>query len=189
MSGNGNAERSETAPTTAEASPTDGIWQSESEELMAISRMHTRGGNEAPGVGDHTAEIEELERRLREQAERNIELDTEVLYLVQELAVRRDFIAHLENELEAIHAFAGRQVELSAEFVEYQNRISHRMVDHLVDIIHRTPWLYRPLKQLGRVAAALTTTSRQRPETSWQAHPIRSDVSGDPDTAKEGGER
>jgi hypothetical protein len=76
-----------------------------------------------------------------------------VRYLLQELAIAKEFIAHLESQNESLHAF-------SAEFAAYRTRISHRVVDRLVTWVHRLPWLHRPLKTIGRAAVLLVRGSR-----------------------------
>ncbi|HXQ60711.1 MAG TPA: hypothetical protein VN796_00185 [Acidimicrobiales bacterium] len=129
---------------------------------MSIS--HIQGGDVggASPIPGQAPDVLELERRLREQTAANAQLDDEVRYLLQELVIRKEFIAQLEGELESLHSFAGRHVELSTEFAAYRRRIPHRTVDRLVDAIHRLPWLYRPLQQLGRVVVAIARRSRAR---------------------------
>ncbi len=138
---------------------------------MSIS--HIQGGDVAgaSSLSGQGPDVLELERRLREQTEINAQLDDEVRYLLQELVIRKEFIVQLEGELESLHSFAGRHVELSTEFAAYRTRIPHRTVDRLVDAIHRFPWLYRPLRQLGRMAVAVARRSR-----SGTALPRRTDA-------------
>jgi hypothetical protein len=127
--------------------------QPEGEDLTSITRIEGSDTHDTPTSPDQA--IRELERRLREQAEHNARLDTEVRYLLQELAIRKEFITHIESQIDSMHALAG-------EFVAYRARISHRFVDRLVARVHRLPWLYRPLKRIGRAAVLIVTSSRPR---------------------------
>ena len=126
-------------------------------------------GDDSPSAFDRSQTVEELELRLREQVTDNARLDTELRYLLQDLAVRKEFIARLEGELESMHAVAGRQIELVAEFSAYRARISHRIVDGFVMRIHRLPWVYRPLKWLSRAANAIATGSSMHHSTAPNA--------------------
>jgi hypothetical protein len=144
---------------------------SESEELMSISTVPIEE-NAEPARRDESKELHELNLRLREQTAQNAELDAEVRYLLQELAVRKQFTAELEQELESIHAFAGQQLELVAEYTAYRRRTSHRVVDRAVREIHRLPWLYRPLRLVGRMAVALASRSMTRAASPSAEDPI-----------------
>jgi len=121
---------------------------------MTLSPTQSGAGDYATVIPDASPATQELECRLREQTALNRELDDDVRYLSQELEVRKEFIAHLETELQSMHEFAGRQLEAVAEYSAYRSRISHRVIDRLITMIHRRPWLYRPLRQLARVAVA-----------------------------------
>jgi hypothetical protein len=120
----------------------------------------------ATKVEDQAAAIEELQRRLREQTAQNAQLDAELRYLLQELAIRKEFIAELEQELQSMHATSGEHGELIVEFSAYRGRISHRIVDHLVDSVHRRPWIYRPLRLLSRGLLALASRAHARTANS-----------------------
>jgi len=85
----------------------------------------------------------ELEQRLREQAERNAQLDTEVRYLLQELGHPQRIYRP------APKPSSTRLMPAAGEFAAYRARISYRIVDRLATWVHRLPWLYRPLKRLG----------------------------------------
>ncbi len=139
---------------------------------MSIS--HT---DRAP-FSDQSPAVQELEQRLREQAERNAQLDTEVRYLLQELAIRKEFIAQLEAELDSAHAAAG-------EFAAYRARISYRIVDRLATWVHRLPWLYRPLKRLGRIAAVSVNGSKgqKAPPSSSVQKPLGDEEGAEPPVA------
>jgi hypothetical protein len=113
--------------------------------------------NAGPAGPDESKKVHELTLRLREQTAANAKLDAEVRYLLQELAVRKQFTAELEQELHSIHALAGQQCELVAEYTAYRQRTSHRVVDRLVREVHRFPWLYRPLRRVGRVVVAVAS--------------------------------
>jgi hypothetical protein len=129
---------------------------------MSISPIQGNGAHESLVTPDQSPAGQELGRRLREQVEINAQLDTEVRYLLQELAIRKEFIAQLESERVAIHALAERQGELVQEFDAYRNRIAHRIIDRLVVGIHRRSWLYKPMRRGARVAIAVARYSRSR---------------------------
>jgi hypothetical protein len=98
------------------------------------------------GDGDLQATSErlrELDLRLRQQVVQNAELDVELRYVRQELAIRNEFITALEGELASERA-------LNADFAAYRDRLSHRIVDRTVSAVRRLPWLSRVLTQLRR---------------------------------------
>lgn len=99
-----------------------------------------------PGEGDQSEpsdRIRELDLRLRQQVAQNAELDVELRFVRQELAIRNAFITALEDELASERA-------LNAEFAAYRDRISHRLVDRTVSAVRRLPWLSRALTKLRR---------------------------------------
>lgn len=130
---------------------------------MSISRIQGNGAHESIAASPHSPTDQELERRLCQQVEHNAQLDTEVRYLLQELAIRKEFIAQLEAERVSIHALAERQGELLEEFAAYRARMSHRIIDRVVAGIHRRPWLYRPLRQGARITIVVAKRWRSRP--------------------------
>jgi hypothetical protein len=117
---------------------------------MSISSSDS--ANHGATAGTPASEAGELNRRLREQVAINAELDAEVHYLQQELAVRQEFVAHLEQQLTTAHVLDSHDRAVDAEFAAYRDRISHRTVDRLVASVHRLPWLYRSLRAVGRLA-------------------------------------
>lgn len=160
MSGDVSAERVDRSGNPDERSPTaETVSKSKSEELLEVAHIDGSGAGVVPVAADEPPSAEELERRLHEQVENNALLDSEVRYLMEELAVRQEFIRYLEDELASIHTFAGRQVELATEFAAYRSRISHRIVDRFVNAIHRVSWLRRSLKPVGRVVKAIAARS------------------------------
>jgi hypothetical protein len=155
--------------TTAEPgdlSSTDGAAAaSDPEDEMSISSTGTRESEDSV-IPDRSEAVHELEQRLRQQVAQNAKLDTELRYLLEELAIRKEFVKQLENELETAQALTGRQLELVAEFTSYRERLSHRAVDRLVDRVYRLPWLYRPLKLLSRLVLTAWRRASVPPETT-----------------------
>jgi hypothetical protein len=128
----------------------------EPEDLVSITKTESDGDRDAAVPGS-MGPLGELERRLREQTAHNAELDTEVRYLLAELAVTKEFASALEKELESVHVQAGRHTALVDEFQRYRERFSHRVADRLARGIHRLPWLYRPMKILSRAVTAVAS--------------------------------
>lgn len=145
---------------------------------MTLSPTQSSGGDRGTVSSRDSPAIQELEDRLREQTALNAELDSEVRYLLQELSVRKEFIAQLEVELQSIHNLAGQQLEAVAEYSAYRSRISHRVVDRLVGEVHRHPSLYRPLRRIGRMVMTLATHSSTQTDSSSEP----SGDAGDRDT-------
>jgi hypothetical protein len=120
------------------------------EDEMSISGTGSREREDFV-IADRSEALHELEQRLRQQVAQNAKLDTELRYLLEELAIGKEFIKKLENDLESAQALAGRQVELVAEFASYRERLAHRLVDRVADRVYRHRWLHRPLKLLRRL--------------------------------------
>jgi hypothetical protein len=149
-------------PVSGEGHVGNGIHSTaEPEDLVSITKSESDEDRDAAESG---GAARELEMRLREQTAQNAELDTEVRYLLAELAVAKEFAGALEKELESVHVQAGRHLELVAEFQLYRERFSHRVADRLAQGIHRRPWLYRPLKMLRRAVTAVASRP-DRPTT------------------------
>ncbi|HXR54337.1 MAG TPA: hypothetical protein VN793_04745 [Acidimicrobiales bacterium] len=123
-------------------------------------------------------ELRELDLRLREQAAENAKLDAELRYLLEELSIRKEFITHLEEEVESARSLDGRHRQTVAEFAAYRQRLSHRAVDHLVMQVHRIPWLYRGLRALSRAGLALASRPAARTLHSSRADRPTSDGRG-----------
>ncbi len=70
--------------------------------------------------------LQELTLRLHEQAAENAKLDAELRYLLEELAVRKEYLADLECQLESARSRDGQHLEVIAEFAAYRQRFSHR---------------------------------------------------------------
>jgi uncharacterized coiled-coil protein SlyX len=117
---------------------------------------------------DQPGTFQELNDRLREQAAENAKLDADLRYLLEELAIRKEFIADLEHQLESARWRDGQHHEVIAEFAAYRQRFSHRTVDRLVVRVQRLPWLYRALEVfrravIGRVSGRAAPSASSSP--------------------------
>ena len=132
-------------------------------------------GETPPMENVATTDPEELGRRLVEQVRQNVELDQEVRYLQQELAIRNEFALDLESEIERLHGLLGEHQQVIVEYREYRNRVGHRTVDGLIVRVQRVPLLYRGMRKMGHIGMSLGQGRRRAlPPTAASGDEIRS---------------